>query len=363
RAGIPLPGGNVVLQQTTRYPWQGEVKIAVEPKKPASFDLFVRIPAWCQGISTTNDLYRIVGRPVDGAAQLKINGQVVERLEMVRGYARLRREWKSGDVVELAMEMPVRRVKAHPQVTADVDRVALMRGPIVYCVESVDNGDTIRNLFIPPEARFFAEHRDDVLGGATVIRGRIAGLHGLENDKVEQRPVEFMAIPYACNANRGPTEMAVWMPETPALAQPPVTIASRARPSASNVCPSDPVTAVNDRIDPADSDDGSVPRFTWWNHLGTKEWIQYDFDQPQKVSSVEIYWWGRDQKDCRAPQSWRLLYKDGADWKAVEGASEYGTKADRFNRVSFTPVTTTALRVEVQLQTDRSGGVLEWRVK
>ena len=365
RGAIKLASGNVVLRQTTRYPWQGTVNIAVEPEKPAQFDLYIRIPAWCQRISTTNDLYQIVGRPADGAAKLKINGQVIEQPEMVRGYARLRREWRRGDAVELAMDMPVRRVRAHPQVKADLDRVALMRGPLVYCVESCDNGDTLRNIFIPPQANFVAEHRDDALGGVTMIRGNVAALHGLENGKAEPRPVELTAIPYACNANRGPVEMAVWMPETAALAQPPFTIASRARASASYACPSDPVSAINDRVEPAASDDGSIPRFTWWNHCGTKEWVQYEFDRPQQVSSAEIYWWDerRTKQHCRVPESWRLLYKDGTDWKPVTGASEYGVKIDQFNRITFTPVTTTALRIEVQLQPNWCGGILEWKVQ
>ena len=106
---------------------------------------------------------------------------------MVRGYARLRRMWKPGDVVELAMDMPVRRVKAHAKVKADVGRVALMRGPIVYCLEGVDNGGKVQNLFIPPEAQFTAEHRPDLLGGVTIVRGSALGLYRAQDGGVEQK--------------------------------------------------------------------------------------------------------------------------------------------------------------------------------
>jgi hypothetical protein len=125
------------------------------------------------------------------------------------------------------------------------------------------------------------------------------------------------------------------------------------------------VSALNDRIEPMASDDGSIPRFTWWAHCGTSEWVQYDFEQPQKVSSVEIYWWDerRTKQHCRVPESWRLLYKDGNEWKPVAGASEYGVKMDQFNRVTLTQVTTTALRIESQLQPQWSGGILEWKVQ
>jgi hypothetical protein len=286
---------------------------------------------------------------------------------MVRGYARLHRQWKAGDMVELAMDMPVRRVKAHPKVEADLDRVALMRGPIVYCVEGCDHGGHVRNLLVPPQPQFAAEHRADLLGGVTVVRGSVRALYRTQDGGVEQRPAELVAVPYAVNANRGPTEMLVWLPETPARAQPlPVpTIASRARPSASHCCPTDGLNALNDQIEPAASDDTQIPRFTWWDHRGTKEWVQYDFDEPQTVSAIEVYWWDerRIKAHCRVPQSWQLLYKAGDQWKPVAGASEYGGKMDQFNRVTFTPVRTAALRIEVQLQADWSGGILEWKVR
>jgi hypothetical protein len=97
--------------------------------------------------------------------------------------------------------------------------------------------------------------------------------------------------------------------------------------------------------------------------LGTVEWVQYDFAKPREVSSAEVYWFDDTGRGaCRVPQSWRLLYKDGDAWKPVEGASEYGVKADQFNKVTFTAVKTTGLRLEAQLQKDFSGGILEWRV-
>ena len=146
RAEVPLPTGKVVLRQTTRYPWQGEVQIAVEPQARAEFDLLVRIPAWCQGAASLDDLYEVVGRPVSGAVRLKVDGQLVEPLEIVRGYARVHRRWEPGDVVELAMDMPVRLVRANPRVAADRGRVALMRGPLVYCLEGLDNGGRVQDL-------------------------------------------------------------------------------------------------------------------------------------------------------------------------------------------------------------------------
>ena len=159
--------------------------------------------------------------------------------------------------------------------------------------------------------------------------------------------------------------MAVWLAEDPQLAPPlpPPTIAGRARASASFCCPSDSLSAINDQIVPPHSHDLSVPRHTFWNHLGSKEWLQYDFVSPARVGSVEVYWFDdRDTGGCWVPESWRLLYSQGDAWKPVTGASTFGTEVDRLNRTTFDPIETNALRIELQLQEDRSAGVLEWRV-
>ena len=124
------------------------------------------------------------------------------------------------------------------------------------------------------------------------------------------------------------------------------------------------MAALSDQLEPKNSIDHDIPRHTWWDHRGTVEWVQYDFAAPSRVCAVEVYWFddtGRGQ--CRVPQSWRLLRRDGEEWKAVEEAAAYGVQADRFNRVSFPPMQTSGLRIEVQLQPGFSGGILEWKVE
>jgi hypothetical protein len=138
--------------------------------------------------------------------------------------------------------------------------------------------------------------------------------------------------------------------------------AGAAKASASYVWVSDTADALNDGLEPSSSGDQSIARFTWWDHRGTKEWVQYDFKNAQKMSAVEVYWFD-DNGGCRLPQSWRLLYKDGNNWRPVANSSAYGIAKDRFNRVTFTPVETRALRLEVQLQDNASGGILEWKVE
>lgn len=357
RAKLTVNGTPVTLRQTTRYPWDGAVRLVIHAEHEVAFALNLRLPGWCSEPS------------------LKVNGKAVASLEKARGYARIQKKWQHGDVVDLSLPMPVQRIKAHPLVKDDIGRVAIQRGPVVYCLEAVDNGGAVRNLFIPREAPLRTQWHPDLLGGVTVIKGSAFALHRapwpnslyLPAGMVPGiTPCEFTAIPYFANANRQSGEMMVWMAETTERAQSLSlpTLASRAQPSASHCWGSDAVDALNDQVEPSASDDTTIPRFTWWNHCGTKEWVGYDFGRPEKVSTVEVYWWDerRIKAHCRVPQSWRVLAQAAGGWKPVTGATGYMTAMDRFNRVTFDPIETRALRIEVELQAGWSAGILEWRV-
>jgi len=136
-------------------------------------------------------------------------------------------------------------------------------------------------------------------------------------------------------------------------------------PQASWCNPSDTTAALNDGILPKSSNDQSIPRFTWWDHKGTSEWVQYDFEKPRKVSGSSVYWFDDERTGggCRVPESCELLYRDGEQWKHVSTTSAIGTAKDEFNRATFDPVQTTGLRLQVKLKPGYSGGILEWKVQ
>jgi hypothetical protein len=140
------------------------------------------------------------------------------------------------------------------------------------------------------------------------------------------------------------------------------TIATASTPSAS--IRSFEVFALRDQIEPRNSHELGVPRFVWREKKGTVEWVQYTFDAPHEVSSAQVYWAIEDDSDnpCKLPKSWRVLYRDGDNWKEVTGASGYPTAADQYNEVKFAPVTTSALRIEAQLDDKATAGIFEWRV-
>ncbi|MBN9617286.1 MAG: glycoside hydrolase family 127 protein [Acidobacteriales bacterium] len=202
RATLKVNGENVVLRQTTQYPWDGAVRIAVEASHPKPFNLMLRIPQWC------------------GDAVVKVNGQSVLTSERVRGYVRIHRTWQKGDAVELAMAMPARFVAANPLVQADAGRVALMRGPLVYCLESADNGIHTRTLALGADQKLSTELWPDKLGRVMTIKGTAAIPEAKPRDnalytgaaETAATSQPLTAIPYYSNANRGPVEMAVWIP-------------------------------------------------------------------------------------------------------------------------------------------------------
>jgi DUF1680 family protein len=215
-ARIQLAGQKVLVKQTTDYPWQGEANITVVPAKAGEFDLNIRIPSWCQGSVLPEDLYQPDNLKSQGAARLKVNGKPIEKIEIVRGYARLHRRWKSGDVVQLNLDMPVQQVRANARVEADKGRVVLTRGPLVYCFEGADNGAAVQNLVIPPATEFTPEYRSNLLGGVTVVTATATAVFRTPVDHVSSVPFKITAIPYYANANRGTCQMRTWMPQEPA---------------------------------------------------------------------------------------------------------------------------------------------------
>lgn len=275
----------------------------------------------------------------------------------------MNRTWKAGDVVEIRWEMPVHRVEAHPQVEADRGRVALMRGPLLYCLEGVDNPDGIDSLVVPKKASFTTSYRKELLGGVTIVQGK--GLTCVtKGGKQQTEPGTFTAIPFYASANRAPGALRVWLPATIDKAV-PTTLATRSKASASHCWHLDAVGAINDGVAPLRSDDTSKPRLSWWDHQGTDEWAELRFPEPTTVSRARVFWFADRAANggCDLPQSWHLVYQDGDIWKPVEGASPYGLAPDQFNEVAFVAVRTTALRIELRLQPGWSAGIYDWEIE
>lgn len=190
---------DMTLTQTTNYPWDETIDISVKCAEGCEKTIALRIPSWCRKLS------------------LKINGQDVAA-EFKKGYAYLNKAWKTGDEIKLTLEMPVEKMQAHPYVRHDTEKIALKRGPIVYCLEEEDNGKHLSALSIRPYDEFSAKYEEDFLGGCTVIKGPAYRISSEEFGDVLYRPyspdyekVEIKAIPYAMWTNRTPGDMTVWI--------------------------------------------------------------------------------------------------------------------------------------------------------
>lgn len=357
---MEVQGGRVKLAQETRYPWDGKIILTVEPENSLNFDLCVRIPGWARNQPVPGDLYRFM-KMEEKDVTLTVNGEDL-KLEIENGYARISRAWEPGDRVELNLPMPVRRVLSHDEVKANQGRVALQRGPIVYCAEWPDNQGVVRNIVLPDDADLKPEFKGDMFDGVQVVTGTAAALKEEPDGSVSESKQDFLAIPYYAWAHRGKGEMMVWLARIKEKARPKRLpgIASQSRVTVSGERDG---SAANDQLEPDNSSDHSIPRLHWWPEKGTIQWIQYDFDRPRRISQSSVYWFDDTGRgECRVPQSWRVLVKQGDSWQPVDNQTPYTTGKDRFNRVEFTPVRTTGIRLEIQLKEEYSAGILEWKV-
>jgi DUF1680 family protein len=208
RVTTTVAGTEVCLTQQTRYPWDGTVSMNVMPAEPNEFDIFLRVPDWCRCLESTGGLYRPDRACRGDDWSIEVNGQPVSKERLEKGYVPLRRRWHKGDQVSIRLPMPAMLVTSDPRVTCNTGRVALQRGPLVYCIEAAEHDSRVRDIRLRRETELVAEHRPDLLGGVTVLRGRAVRI---DEDAGKCRPVPLLAIPYACWCNRKPGEMDVWL--------------------------------------------------------------------------------------------------------------------------------------------------------
>ncbi|MBD3243580.1 MAG: glycoside hydrolase family 127 protein [Chitinivibrionales bacterium] len=196
-----LAGQAVVLTQRTAYPWEESVEMTVTPERTARFAIALRLPGWCR-----EPAMRINGAPV-----------CLEKITR-RGYAVVNRTWQSGDRITLRLPMPIERIEAHPVVRGNCGRIALQRGPVVYCLEEADNGGNLHDVVVPRDARLKSRYMKHLLGGCTVVEG-IAWRRKLQPWRAHlyhpgqsgTERIRFRAVPYALWCNRKPGEMVVWV--------------------------------------------------------------------------------------------------------------------------------------------------------
>lgn len=361
KATLKIGRKSVTLSQETRYPWNGDIALTVDKNSAGRFAMKLRIPGWVRNQVVPSDLYTYTDgkRP---SYQVKVNGELQEAELGADGYFTVTRQWKKGDKVELHFDMEPRVVKANARVEADRGRVAVERGPLVYCAEWPDNDFDVLSVLLNRQPSFTVTEKPDLLYGLNQIQTPAQTLKYDAEGRLSVQDVTLTLIPYYAWAHRGSGRMAVWLPSDVKAARPAGTVATY-KITASHQTSA--LSSVADGLVPQDENDRTIPYYHWWPKNGSTEWVAYEFPQARKVSSAEVYWfddapWG----GCRVPRSWSLYYKDNAgQWQPVANPGEYTVRKGDANMVTFDPVTTTAMKLEVVLPEKNSAGVFEWTVR
>lgn len=360
---LDVNGKKVVLSQEGNYPWNGDITIKIDRNNAGEFGLKLRIPGWVKNQPVPSDLYYYNDNKRLGYT-VKVNGVTANGTLTPDGYYTIDRKWKKGDKVEVHFDMEPRTVVANNKVEADRGRIAVERGPIVYCAEFPDNDFEVLSAFMNQNPKFTEKYSSDKLYGIVELSTDAQVLSYDDKGRLTAKDVKLNMIPYYAWNHRGRGQMAVWLPQQLNAARPvmPPTKASKSKVSVSGEPSS--VSSLTDGLVPKDENDRSMPYYHWWPKQGTTEWVVYEFHETQSVGSSTVYWyddgpWG----GCRVPKSWKIYYKDEAGkWQPVTGVAKYPTVKGGANRVEFDIVNTDGLKLEVVLPDDNSTGIFEWEV-
>ena len=363
KSNLTVGGKQVVLSQTTDYPWNGDIVVTVDQNAAGQFDMKIRVPGWVRNQVVPSNLYQYTDGKRLGYT-VTVNGTAVGTLA-ADGYFTISRKWKKGDKVQIHFDMEPRTVRANYKVEADRGMVSVERGPLVYCAEHPDNDFDIMGALLN-QAPLFTLGKSEIAGTPIqTLTTSAQTLHFNKQGSLEVQPQTLTLIPYYAWCHRGSGKMRVWLPQDLSATSPsmPATLASESKVTTSSEVPA--LSSVNDRLVPKDENDRSVPYTHWWPKKACTEWLAYEFPQESAVQSATVYWyddgpWG----GCRVPKSWRILYRDAqGQWLPVSGADGYPTEKGTACTVNFDPVTTKAMRLEVELPDNNASGLFEWIVR
>jgi len=210
-AEIEVSGTNVELVQKSEYPWNGNIQIIVQPEKSASFNIKLRIPGWSQNRPLPGDLYSYYEQN-NKKVSAKLNGKDIEII-VEKGYLTVKNKWEKGDEIILDLPMEIRLVESNEKVESNRNKLAIERGPIVYCVEGIDNKGEVFNILLPEFAPITSQWQPDLLGGINIVKADVPAFVVSETgEEVKTKSHNLVAVPYYAWSHRGIGEMAVWLP-------------------------------------------------------------------------------------------------------------------------------------------------------
>lgn len=362
---VPLAGGKVALRQRTEYPFEGKVTIEVEPETDgAEFTMWLRIPTWCGDRFMPGELYSYADRG-NGCVRVSVNGERI-KVRTQDGFMPVRRAWKAGDVMELELDMPVRYSVADERVKADVGRMCLTRGPLLYCAEQPDNS-------YPANRYILSDTKADVVV-SQFTEGIMDGIRRISlpasavTEDGDVVPAGMTLIPYFAWNNRGDNvTMNVWFAKDAGtvLEGGAQLVGNIKSVEATHTYGSDDVMAIADGKLPKNSCDMSVPRWTSWSRKGEPQQVTISLKKAQPIESVSVYWYD-DEGGVQLPVSWSMEYASDGRWYEFRPYTTdvFGIEKDRFNMVHpDTEITAEALRLTIQPRQDATVGILEVTVE
>jgi len=363
---VDFSGTRVEVEQTTAYPNDGEISVAINPEKPVKFRLRLRVPTWTHERFVPGELYRFADSDAE-AISLSVNGDPVEA-SIQKGFASIEREWQRGDRVVLNLPMPVRVTECHPAVKANENRVAFTRGPFVLCAEGVDNGGATQRFFFDkvPDAANAAIKTTRIEHGS-FLQAVLPSQAITKNGEAES--TQLMLTPYYAWNNRGTSSMTVWFPQdvSQTVFDPHVLPkeSAFAKITASHTAGEDTITAIGDGNVDKWSSGNKVTRWTSRGQPGKAQWVVGRFREPKQLRSVGVFWMDRWQGDVKLPEQWSLEIEQNGTWKPFQlyTTDRYDTRANQFNVVHpAAPTECDAIRIRMTPRKDTAVGVIEVQV-
>lgn len=364
RTKLTLGGVATEVVEQTTYPYDGRVALTLKPEKPATFAVRLRVPTWTRDRFVPGQLYRYADELHSPAVEVRVNGNPV-KYELAKGFAVLQREWQAGDRIELLLPMPVRASSCRQEVEADRGRIAVTRGPLVYCAEFNDNEGHVFNYLATPAD--VTSHVDERMLSIANHDVKAVTLDSQRTDDAGKLiPARLTLIPYFAWNNRGVSSMEVWFPDNETtLRENAIVVSDNARrfksAQASHTFDQDRVEAIVDGRLPKKSFDTSIPRWTSWPERGKPQTVELELAQPTNVRTIEVYWYD-DGGGVQVPQEWSLEVKRDGAWEpfSLYNTDSYGVAADQYNVIHpAQPVTVERLRLQITPQADAAAGILE----
>lgn len=372
-------GSEVKISEQTDYPFSDTIQFTMQTGKPLSFPIYLRVPHWCE-------------KP-----EVKINNHPAQIEAKPDSFIVIDRLWTDGDQITLHLPMHL----SLRLWNKNKDSISIDRGPLTFALDIpekwqryggtdkwpeeqvlpdgpwnygliVNENDPAQSFEVVEKPGPLSEQPFTPANAPIVLKARGKRIPAWTmNEKELLRPLQQSPV-----KSDQPTESLTLAPmgaarlrisAFPVIGDSPDAhdwTSSAALPKSSWCFEGDSTAALNDGILPSSSGDDSIPRFTWWPHKGSEEWVQYDFNNPKKLSSASVYWFDDTGRGgCRVPQSWEIQYLDGSDWKPVKPSADYLVGKDKFNTIGFDPIETKSIRLIAHLQPNFSAGILEWQIR